>query len=189
MFERFSRAARAAVVQAQDEARELRAPRIDIEHLLLGVVRAAEGDLRALLDDAGFTLDGLRRELADASAEPLGAEDAEALRSIGIDLDAVRDAIAGTFGPEALYAAGSVDQPRLGRPRPGRHIPFARAAKKTLELSLREAIARQERTLQLEHLLLAICRAPGGTVTALAAERLAADGLRVRVEALLDRAA
>lgn len=42
MFERFSKHARLAVVVAQEEARQLRAPEIRVEHLLLGVLSQAE---------------------------------------------------------------------------------------------------------------------------------------------------
>ncbi|EUA52432.1 clp amino terminal domain protein [Mycobacterium xenopi 4042] len=125
VFERFSRNARVAVVLAHEEARELGCHEIGAEHLLLGVVQAADHDLSALLDGYGLTADVIRARLAEKSTAPDESfqEDAEALRAIGIDLDAVRDAVARTFGRDAFAHA----LPRSGRRRrPRGHTRFTR---------------------------------------------------------------
>src|SRR5689334_10599932 len=129
MFERFGRNARVAVVLAQEEARELSSDAIDPEHLLVGVVQSAGHGLSAVLGECGLTTEALRiRLMADAEeADPEpDAEfdaDAEALRHIGIDLRAVRDNIAHTFGADAFDSAVR----RSGRRRRRRgHIPFAK---------------------------------------------------------------
>ncbi|WP_433601158.1 Clp protease N-terminal domain-containing protein [Nocardia sp. CA-135953] len=192
MFERFSRSARTAIVIAQEDARELRAPKIEVEHVLLGLLAQGEPDLKLLLEEAGLThravLDSLGQEAED---QPLGAEDAEALRSIGIDLDAVRESLEATFGEDALERAVPEERSRFGhgRDRNWGHIPFTREAKKVLELGLREALARKDRSIESGHLLLGILRAPNATTTRILGGSEAIDALRPKVHALLDRAA
>ena len=147
MFERFSKTARRAVVVAQEEARELRSPQIDVEHVLLGVLSSPDAPLRKILTDNGITAEQIRDRLTtEISSEPLGADDAAALESIGIDLEAVRDSVQATFGEdvfdEPAPAAKGRGKFRLGGIVNFGHIPFSKDAKKTLELSLREAISR-----------------------------------------------
>ncbi|WP_280481438.1 Clp protease N-terminal domain-containing protein [Nocardia cyriacigeorgica] len=192
MFERFSKHARLAVVVAQEEARQLRAPEIRVEHLLLGVLSQAEPAMKDALAAAGLTHEQAIAALAeDGKNAPLGDRDAEALRSIGIDLDAVRDSLEATFGEDAL-ARAEPPQPRGRFGRGGMnfgHIRFSRDAKKTLELSLREALARKDKSIESGHILLAILRAPDATTAALIGGQEQADALRTRMHALLDRAA
>ncbi|MFB9334166.1 Clp protease N-terminal domain-containing protein, partial [Actinoplanes octamycinicus] len=103
------------------------------------------------------------------------AEDAAALKAIGIDLDAVRAAIEENFG------AGSL---RLPRPAPKKrgifgkqyfttsgHIPFSPRNKKVLELSLREAIRLKQKFIAPEHILLGVLREGGGLAMLILAER------------------
>ncbi|WP_433758697.1 Clp protease N-terminal domain-containing protein [Nocardia sp. CA-135398] len=192
MFERFSRSARTVIVIAQEDARELRAPKIEVEHVLLGLLAQGEPELKTLLEEAGLThrdvLEGLGQQ---AKGQPLGAEDAEALRSIGIDLDAVRESLEATFGEDALERAVPEERSRFGRGRDRNwgHIPFTRDAKKVLELGLREAMARKDRSIESGHLLLGILRAPNATTTRILGGAEAIDALRPKVHALLDRAA
>ncbi|MET9025309.1 Clp protease N-terminal domain-containing protein [Nocardia sp. NPDC004168] len=193
MFERFSRSARTAIIVAQEDARELHASNIEVEHVLLGVLAHAEPELAALLADAGLTRDGVRSALAEqGNGIPLGPEDAEALRSIGIDLDAVRESLDTHFGEDALDRAAP--DPRRG-PFPWSrggyygHIPFTKEAKKVLELSLREALGRKDKTIESGHMLLGILRAPNQTTVRLLGGSDAIGELRPKVHALLDRAA
>ncbi|MBF6352663.1 MULTISPECIES: Clp protease N-terminal domain-containing protein [Nocardia] len=187
MFERFTKSARSAVVAAQEHARELRSPDIRVEHLLLGVLEEAEPELRSMLERNGIAHDTALNELtAAARAEPLGAEDAAALRSIGIDLDAVRESLEATFGADALDRAISPEESR--RLRFG-HIPFSREAKKALELALREAVARKDKTIESGHILLAVLRTPTPATTELLGGADALTGLREQVHTHLDRAA
>ncbi|WP_330250622.1 Clp protease [Nocardia sp. NBC_00565] len=193
MFERFSRSARTAIVIAQEDARELRSPRIEVEHMLLGVLSQGGPELKTLLEEAGITHGDAMKTLGQqGKGQPLGAEDAEALRSIGIDLDAVRESLEATFGEDALERA--VPEERQGRFGRGRdrnwgNIPFARDAKKVLELGLREALARKDKSIESGHLLLGILRAPNETTTRILGGAQAIDELRPKVHALLDRAA
>ncbi|MET8800343.1 Clp protease N-terminal domain-containing protein [Nocardia sp. NPDC004568] len=194
MFERFARNARMAVVAAQEQARELRSPEIGVEHLLLGLLEQGEPPLRSLLERNGLTLQRARQHLGTAHAdEPLGSGDAEALRSIGIDLDAVRESLEAGFGADALDRAVPAGESRglRGRRRGGRfgHIPFTSPAKKALELSLREALARKDRSIESGHVLLGILRAPGPVTTELLGGTEVITRLRGEIHTLLDKAA
>ena len=148
MFERFTREARQAVVQAQVEAAALHHPRIGTEHLLLGLV-GQETPTSAVLARHGLT----RAAVLEAVSTLVGDLDAEALTTLGIDLDAVRERIESTFGP------GALDDParRHGATAAG-HIPFSPRAKKVLELSLREALALKHRHIADGHLALGLLR-------------------------------
>lgn len=191
MFEKFSREARIAVVSAQDDAKELGAKRIGPEHVLLGTLSNAEPGLRTVLDARGITADGVRAALAARTNEPpLGADDAQALRSIGIDLDAVRASIAENFGPQAWdRAEPEAERGILGRLLGSGHIPFTGPAKKTLELALREAIHRKDREITSVYLLLGILRGANQATVDLLGGRDAVSGVRTDLYAMLDRAA
>jgi ATP-dependent Clp protease ATP-binding subunit ClpA len=188
VFERFTRHARAAVVLAQEEARELRSREISPQLLLLGVLQAAGNDLSTVLSSYGLTADVVRARLIQASTNTDESfdEDAEALRAIGIDLRAVRDSVARTFGADVFDNA----LPRSGRRRRRRgHIPFSRSAKKSLELALREALAHKDNDIGCEHLLLGIMRCGDKVAVGLITEHVYTAQLRASILALLDKAA
>ncbi len=165
--ERFTSDAREVVVLAQAEARALRHGHIGTEHLLLALLRL-DTPTTAVLRRHGLDHD----EVTEAVTAHLGGEDldAEALRTLGIDLDAVRDVAEATFGP------GALDAPRRGRRRGvAGHIPFTPDAKKVLELSLREALAMHSRTITDGHIVLGLLRG-GGTALEVLRERGADPG-------------
>jgi len=141
MFERFAHEARQAVVDAQDECRRLHDPGITSVHLLLALTR--EG--RPLSDL--LARHGLSRAAIDEHA-------ADALRTFGIDVHAVREAMEREFGEGALDRV----------PRRTGHLPVRSDAKKCLELSLREAVRLKSREIRIEHLALGLLRAPGPMV-------------------------
>lgn len=192
MFERFTRHARVAIVLAQEEARELGTREIGAQHMLLGVLQSAGNDLSAALGGYGLTADAVRARLIEAAGAASQApdesfdEDAEALRAIGIDLRAVRDSVARTFGADVFDNA----LPRSGRRRRRRgHVPFTRAAKKSLELAVREALAHKDNEIGCEHLMLGIMRGGDKEANDLIAEHVDTAQLRPAILALLDRAA
>jgi ATP-dependent Clp protease ATP-binding subunit ClpA len=140
MFERFTDTARHVVVQAQDDARGLGHGYIGCEHLLLAAAAAGE-PAGAVLRDQGVTPERVKAEILRASgpgptAGPAGGLDAEALASIGIDLEVVRARIQAAFGPDALTRAlpaarhrprpalGKGPLARLTRHRRRRHAPL-----------------------------------------------------------------
>ncbi|MFC0042082.1 Clp protease N-terminal domain-containing protein [Actinomadura rayongensis] len=145
MFEKFAQSAREAVVQAQQAARATGARRLGTEHLLLAL---ADGDSEAAeaLRAAGATPIRLR----DAVQREDDVLDAEALRSIGVDLAAVREAAEAAFGPGALDAPAS--RPR----RSGKHVSLTHEAKKSIENALRLCLRTGGRRIEAEHLLLAV---------------------------------
>ena len=153
MFERFTPEARAVVVGAQQEARQLHHRSIGTEHLLLGLL-VQDTRSAAVLTRHGLTHDAV----AEAVAASVGGPelDAGALEAVGIDLEAVRSSVEATFGP------GALDEPRRGGREPAGHIPFTPRAKKVLELSLREAIAMKSRRIADGHITLGLLRERDG---------------------------
>ena len=124
-------------------------------HLLLALT-GAERPLADLLARHGLTRAALDEHAVDA------------LRTFGIDVQAVREAMERKFGKGALDRV----------PRRAGHQPFRSDAKKCLELSLREAIRLKSREIRVEHLALGMVRAPGPIVGPILA------GLAVDVSAL-----
>jgi ATP-dependent Clp protease ATP-binding subunit ClpA len=147
MFTRFTREARDTVERAQLEARALGHDSIGTEHLLLGVAAGA-GRAAAVLADHGATLDALREHAARGL-------DAQALASLGIDLDEIRRRAEAVFGPGALERG---HRRRRGVRRRDGHLRFTAPAKKALELSLREALAAGDNHIAAEHVLLGLLR-------------------------------
>ncbi|GLH96130.1 Clp protease [Phytohabitans aurantiacus] len=201
MFERFTKPARDVVTGAQIEARELRHRHIGTEHLLLALLRD-DGVACSVLRDAGVYPEQVRADVraqVGAGPDPLGQADADALLSIGIDLDAIRSKIEETFGEGALDQPHMCEEPRRGlfrrQPRQvhggsPRHIPFSPRAKKVLELSLREALHLKHSYIGTEHILLGLIREGNGLAAKVLTDAgLNLDDLRTHVLDALDRAA
>jgi ATP-dependent Clp protease ATP-binding subunit ClpA len=168
MFERFTEEARAAVVQAQTEARSLGHGWIGTEHLLLAVLADESSGVTRALGGLGLDAARVRQQvLAEIGA---GVDDDTALADLGIDLEAVRRRVEERFGPGALDSPAPRRRRRLlGRRRrppvpcgsPSGHIPFTPRAKKSLELALREALAAKSRDIRTTHLVLGLMREEG----------------------------
>ena len=207
MFERFTHAAREAVIHAQFEARELRQAPIGTEHTLLSLLADEAGAiacapaLRERHVDAAFVrAEIIRRVGQGTEPEPddwaeKDAEDAAALKAIGIDLEAVRRAIEENFGPGALRLPRNVQPKRRGLLRRfyggSGHIPFSDRNKKVLELSLREALRLKHNYIAPEHIMLGILREGHGLAAAILADAgVDFDDLREQVtRSLGDQAA
>jgi ATP-dependent Clp protease ATP-binding subunit ClpA len=159
MFERFSEAARATVVQAQFEARRLHSERIGTEHLLLGLL-GQDTATAAVLARHGLSREGV----TTAVARQVDGLDADALGTLGIDLDAVRERVEAAFGP------GALDQRPGGRPSGG-HLPLTARAKKVLELSLRETLAMKQKSISDGHIALGLIREGQGLAMRVVADR------------------
>ncbi len=151
MFERFTDEAREVVVRAQHRARDLDAGAVLAEHLLLG---ALDGPARSVLVEAGVDPDRLTDHVRVAGTT---AGDGAALRSLGIDLEQVRQRA------EAAFGAGALDRPAPRRRgllrrsvRLGGALPFDASAKRALEQALREAVARHDDRIVAGHLLLGL---------------------------------
>jgi ATP-dependent Clp protease ATP-binding subunit ClpA len=153
----------------------------------LGLLREPSGAAKRALDRLGIERDAVRSDVVRlvgvGPPTGLGEQDAEALRSIGIDLDEVRRRLEEAFGTGALERR---DRVRRGWRRKKRcetvagHIPFTPRAKKVLELSLREAVQLGHGYIGTEHLLLGLVREREGLAARILAQRGAPDQL-VRV--------
>jgi ATP-dependent Clp protease ATP-binding subunit ClpA len=195
MFERFTDQARNVVVHAQEESRGLGHPYVGTEHILLALLDPSAGATATVLADAGLDASALRdavqRNLAQPRT-PLTSEDAEALKSIGIDLERVLDRLEATLGSGALASSPPPRRGLLRRRRRsvGGHIPFTARSKKVLELSLREAIALKSGHIGSEHLLLGLIR-EGDGLAALVLSQQGVDlkALRAATLRALDQAA
>ncbi|QJW37490.1 Clp protease N-terminal domain-containing protein [Cellulosimicrobium protaetiae] len=190
MFERFAADARDTVVGAQEVARSREDDAIDAVHLLLSLARQEGGAGAAALAAAGVDGAGLERHVDAARRHD--TLDGPALAALGIDLDEIRARTDVVFGPGALDRAGDGERAR-GRRNRRSHIPFTPEAKKTLELSLREAVHEGSRTIDSGHVLAAVARAKGSTahralVDALAEAGSDVAGLRAALAARQRRA-
>jgi ATP-dependent Clp protease ATP-binding subunit ClpA len=171
VFERFTSQARTVVVRAHDESRRLGSGHIGTEHLLLGLLAPEAEPAASLLRGAGLDPDAVRADVARRVPAPqqlLSDEDAAALRTVGIDVEAVLARMAATFGMDAVRAEDPDRHPRR-RGRGGRSR-FTPRARKVLQLSLREAIRLRHDAIGTEHILLGLLR----------------EGRGVAVEVLLD---
>ena len=147
MFEKFAVNTRRAVVYALEEAHRSGTSRIGCEHLLIGLAHDRSGPAADALTDAGLTVSRLRQLMPGQPAPDL--LDADSLASIGIDLDAVREAAEQSFGPGALDRPGR-------RAKGSARTRLTSDAKTALELATRAAVAGHSRTISSGHMLLGI---------------------------------
>ncbi|GAA1505396.1 Clp protease N-terminal domain-containing protein [Nocardioides humi] len=173
MFERFSKDARAAVVLAQEHARDAGADRVAATHLLSAVLASLDEPARAALAALGLTAERART----LSGTVFSAAEEDALRGLGIDLDSVADAVRDRFGADLRRRPG-------GRRRSG-HLPFTRDAKKSLELALREAIRLKAGSIRGEHVLLGALRSDDAEVRAVVDAVSSVPEVRARLVELL----
>ena len=192
MFERFTDRARRAVTTSQEEARALGHGWIGTEHLLLALLREGDGIAGRVLSGAGVTHEEVRASIDSTVGRGTApSDDAEALRAIGIDLDAVRASVEQAFGPGALERARMPRRRRrrARRPRgcgygavPGRHIPFTPRCKKVLELALRQSLRLRHGYIGTEHILLALVEEGEGLAVAILVKKgVSLPDLRRRV--------
>jgi ATP-dependent Clp protease ATP-binding subunit ClpA len=189
MFERFTKDARDVVGRAQQEARVLKHNRIGTEHLLVAALAEPTATGVAILAGFGLTADRCRAAIMELiGADGFGTRDADALRTIGIDLDDVRRRV------EASFGAGALERPRRRSRWPWRrdnvsadeeHLPFCARAKKALERSLREALALGDRYIGVEHILLGLLD-PGGNTAVDVLRHLHAEPMAVRARLLAE---
>ncbi|WP_217167620.1 Clp protease N-terminal domain-containing protein [Streptomyces sp. AC512_CC834] len=158
MFERFTKDARAVVQGAVEHAEEARAQTVEAEHLLLALLdregSRASFALAAL--GVGEQRDAVRRALREARRRAgLSQADTEALAGLGIDVGEIVARV------EEAHGVGAMSGDEKGRRRWSGHRGFGRGAKEILEKALRVAVARRDRHIGDEHLLLALTLRPG----------------------------
>ena len=183
MFERFTHAARDVVVRAQAEARDLNQSPTGTQHVLLALLADPGAPFARALADYGVDAEFVRGDIVrrvgphppDLSAAAAEQEDAEALKAIGIDLDAVRRAIEQNFGPGSLRLPRAPEPKRRGLLRKfygsSGHVPFSPRNKKVLELSLREALRLKQKFIAPEHIMLGLLREGQGLAALILADR------------------
>jgi ATP-dependent Clp protease ATP-binding subunit ClpC len=145
MFERFTELAKRAVVAAQDAALSMGHDFIGTGHLLLGLAQTAGPAGEALREHRVDLLQARGKTaqvLEEAGIPATGGQPAkDALASIGIDVAEIQRRADDTFGRGAF---------RFPRP------PFTPRARKTLELTLREATVLGHQHIDTGHLLLGL---------------------------------
>ncbi|GAA3998811.1 Clp protease N-terminal domain-containing protein [Streptomyces marokkonensis] len=156
MFERFTKDARAVVQGAVEQAEGAQA--VDAEHLLLALLDCegsrASFALSAL--GAGQRKDAVRQALAEARRRAgLTRAEAEALAGLGIDVSEVVARV------EETHGVGAMSGDRKRKRWWSGHRAFSKGAKQVLEQALRTAVARRDRHIGDEHILLALTVRPG----------------------------
>ena len=159
MFERFTQEARTLVALASEHARRLGHRYVGGEHILLAAVSAGQ-PASAVLRAHGVTPELVEEEIVHRVG--LGA---------GPACSAAWTRTRWPRSGSTWTRCGPGSKPRSGRrrspapgPRPSGHIPFTPAAKKILELTLREAVARQDSQIGVEHIALALTTIKQGLV-------------------------
>jgi ATP-dependent Clp protease ATP-binding subunit ClpA len=150
------------------EARALGHNYIGTEHLLLALLTSHTGSATIALERLGIASDQIRdRLLSKLSKPPAPRVDADALATLGIDLERVRARLEDTFGP------GAIEQTTSGC------MPIAPRAKLALAYAVDEA---RGQTVGDNHVLIGLLRAKDS----LAANVLAELGVSIaRVRGML----
>jgi ATP-dependent Clp protease ATP-binding subunit ClpA len=153
---RFGREARRVVHRSRDEARERGSRTVEAEDLMLSLTEQRAGVARECLVDAGLDREGILRALEE--------EAARSLAGAGVSRDAFD----------------------LPPPRPSPSTPrWGASARLALERTAKAALARGDRSIEGEHVLLGILAAERGTVP----RALAAAGVdRARLIASVEEA-
>ncbi|CAL9567222.1 peptidase [Streptomyces sp. R1] len=174
MFERFTKDARAVVQGAVEHAEAAGAGTVEPEHLLLALLdregSRASFALAAL--GAGEYQDAVRQELRDARRRAgLSQAETEALAGLGIDVSEIVARV------EEAHGVGAMSGDRKDRRWWSGHRSFSRGAKDVLEKALRVAVARRDRHIGDEHLLLALVLRPGVPAEVLAGHGVTHESL------------
>ena len=172
MFERFTKLARQIVLDAIGEAEREQAPRVTGEHVMLALL-GKQTRSSAVLAEAGVTREVLLETFAAVRRRGgLTGTEADALRSLGIDVD---DVVAQV---EAEHGVNALAQPPRSRLR---RTPLAPDARDLLVRTLRQALDRRDRRISDEHMLLALAAGSGSPAEVLAAHGLTYPEVRARL--------
>ncbi|MET9788426.1 Clp protease N-terminal domain-containing protein [Streptomyces canus] len=158
MFERFTKDARAVVMGAVEHAERAGAGSVDTEHLLLALLDREGSRASFALAALGLAERGgaVREALAEARRRAgLSQADAEALAGLGIDVSEIVARV------EEVHGVGAMSADRKDKGWWSARRSFGRGAKEILEKALRIAVARRDRHIGDEHILLALTIRPG----------------------------
>lgn len=164
MFERFTTSAREVVRGAVQHAEDTRADTVGEAELLLALLDRTGSPAAEVLTALGAhgRRASIERSLAEVRRRGgITGVDAEALAGLGIDVDEIVARVEEAHGVGALAAAGSTPARALRRGRRYARRPFSREARSVLERSLRMAVARGDKHIGDEHLLLSLTARPG----------------------------
>lgn len=150
MFERFTEAARALMLEAQAQREARGDRRVGTEHLLLALL-VDPGPAGDVLRETGMSADQILGQPPGHDDGSIGGDvqvdgDDELLLELGIDIEAIRRSLDETFGPGALdrvRAERSTSTESTTSTRgagTGRFGGFDAHSKRVLEGSLREAL-------------------------------------------------
>jgi ATP-dependent Clp protease ATP-binding subunit ClpA len=178
MFERFTTQARRAIHLAMAEARAAGTHRIGCQHLLIGLAHGRSEPAADALSAVGLSASRLRelarRSGAEGPADPL---DADALASLGIDLDQV------TRAAEAAFGRGALDRPPGRAGRLGQRAGLTVHAKSALDIALQATRRTGDRSIAPGHLLVGLIDQGDNTALALIAAA-GVDQAALRAETL-----
>ncbi|SMF54130.1 Clp protease N-terminal domain-containing protein [Streptomyces sp. Amel2xC10] len=179
MFERFTKDARAVVRGAVDHCAEAGGRTVGAEHLLLALLDREASRASFALAALGLAdrKDAVRTALEETRRRAgLSRAETEALAGLGIDVSEIVSRVEEAHGVGAMAGDMPAGVGKAGARRGGRP-GFGREAKGVLEQSLRMALARRERHIGDEHLLLAMTVRPGPTAEVLADHGVTHDSL------------
>lgn len=179
MFERFDEPAQHVMRRAAGEAAALDQRSIGTEHLLLALLDEHSGLAADVLRAAGLEHGQVRSLVKRRAGQLFDDEDAAALRSIGVDLDAVIGRLTESFGTEAVR----------GRRRRGMSGRFDDAAKAALGRMVRSAVELHDKQIRPEHMLLGVLGAENTATAVLAEATVDRERLRADLLTALGKAA
>ncbi|MFF5481674.1 Clp protease N-terminal domain-containing protein [Streptomyces sp. NPDC012935] len=158
MFERFTKDARAVVTGAVEHAERGGAQTVDAEHMLLALLdrEGSRASFALAVLGGGEWLESVRQALAEARRRGgLSQAEADALAGLGIDVGEIVARV------EEVHGVGAMAGDRKDKGWWSGRRSFSREAKDVLERSLRIAVARRDRHIGDEHILLALTGRPG----------------------------
>lgn len=132
MFERFTEDARHVVTGAMEHATRLRHDYIGCEHFLMALA-AGDDEVGEVLRERGVTVERVETTILGQIGRGRGLFDRldrEALAAVGIDVDAVRQAVEQSFG------LGALDRPQVCQRTGPRFLPWRRARHNPMHLPL-----------------------------------------------------
>jgi ATP-dependent Clp protease ATP-binding subunit ClpA len=178
MFDRFTSSALTAIENAQIEARSLGHNYVGTEHVLIALSARPDTTAGSALQEFGIEPAGLRDGLTRRLGSP-PPDEATLLRSLGIDLHAVRQTVERTLGPDAVHAARPPRRRRWFRGRRGNchsillgEMGVTPRLKRSFELAVQHAGAAGHAQANDGYLLLALLEDRTGLAAELVGEQI-----------------
>ncbi|MEV7883534.1 Clp protease N-terminal domain-containing protein [Streptomyces sp. NPDC002817] len=159
MFERFTKDARAVVQTAVGHAERTGTYTVDTEHILLALLDREASRASFALASLGLAeerKESVRQALGDTRRRAgLSQAETDALAGLGIDVAEIVARV------EEVHGVGAMSGDRKDKGWWAGRRSFSRGAKDVLEGALRTAVARRDRHVGDEHILLSLTVRPG----------------------------